>query len=117
MFSWIFRLRLRLLSYIIVSCTFQRGEYSKNDYKLARHALYEDMLQYKQEHSSSGYHDLYLYFVGEENVAVARYYRQYLVLVIAFVLITFGILSYTTLSPACNFLLNSAPISCHEVQH
>jgi hypothetical protein len=112
----ILSLRLRLLSHFIVVSMFSREEYSRDDLKSAKYALYEDMMQYKEEHPCSTYSEFYHYFVGAEHAPVEKCAKKYFLSMSILLLLIIGIFVYCMLSPSCNFFLHHIPTYYREIQ-
>lgn len=84
MVSFLTSHRLRKLSRSIISCTFEPEERTKDSYKEACRALYQDMLQYREEYPRTSYRDIYWRFVDEEiDQALRERSRQHCFLSIA----------------------------------
>lgn len=112
MVSFLTSHRLRKLSRSIISCTFESEERTKDSYKEACRALYQDMLQYREEYPRTSYRDIYWRFVDEEiDQALRERSRQHCLLSIAIVCILITVAGMLSLGPALSSALKKIPIS------
>jgi hypothetical protein len=111
-------LRLKVLSYFIVSYTFRKEKISRCDLKQTHQMLYLDMLQYLTEHPNVSYADVFAYFADDmhhTNITKYMIKRCFEFLLITGILL--GIVMIFVFMPLGDFLLHYTPISYYEVQH
>ncbi len=118
MFSFLLSFRLARLSRSIISCTFPKGEYDREELKDAGDAMYMDMLEYREEHPGASYREILYHFADEEaRLTLAQQFRRRCLITAAIACFLIVILLIALLPPVLTFFVYHTPISYYKFHH